>query len=106
MANGTTKTPINKIDNFFFKVNDIMISIKVLVIEATQYQAFVNNNWLVKPNAVLNWTMQELQLNQNGQHTHVPIMCGHFKMNTKPAPLIELEEEKKTYLGSLSSLIN
>ncbi|KAG9290027.1 hypothetical protein G9A89_010333 [Geosiphon pyriformis] len=36
-TNGATKTPIGKIDDFFFEVNGIIISIKVLVIEATQY---------------------------------------------------------------------
>ncbi|KAG9284341.1 hypothetical protein G9A89_023598 [Geosiphon pyriformis] len=40
-ANGATKTPIGEIDNFLFEVNGIMTPIKVLVIEATQYQALV-----------------------------------------------------------------
>ncbi|KAG9289659.1 hypothetical protein G9A89_014394 [Geosiphon pyriformis] len=40
-ANRVTKTPISKIDNFFFEVNDITILIKVLVMEATQYQALI-----------------------------------------------------------------
>ncbi|KAG9287515.1 hypothetical protein G9A89_023887 [Geosiphon pyriformis] len=43
-ADGNTKTPIEKIDNFFFKINRIQIPIKVLVMEATQYQALVGNN--------------------------------------------------------------
>ncbi|KAG9293295.1 hypothetical protein G9A89_007541 [Geosiphon pyriformis] len=34
-ADGTTKTPIGKIDNFLFEVNGIMTPIKVLVMEAT-----------------------------------------------------------------------
>ncbi|KAG9302005.1 hypothetical protein G9A89_021049 [Geosiphon pyriformis] len=33
--------------------------------EATQYQAFVGNDWLFKTNATLDWNTQELQLNQN-----------------------------------------
>ncbi|KAG9284344.1 hypothetical protein G9A89_023601 [Geosiphon pyriformis] len=64
-----------------------MILIKVFVIEATQYQALVGNDWLSKTNAVLDWTMQELQLSQN-------IVCGHFKP-TNSQPLIKLEEETK-----------
>ncbi|KAG9304206.1 hypothetical protein G9A89_019768 [Geosiphon pyriformis] len=36
-ADGVTKTPIGKIDNFPFEVNDIITPIKVLMIEATQY---------------------------------------------------------------------
>ncbi|KAG9299123.1 hypothetical protein G9A89_020436 [Geosiphon pyriformis] len=53
-ANGATKTPISKIDDFPFEVNSIMTSIKVLVIEATQYQALVGNDWLFKVNAINN----------------------------------------------------
>ncbi|KAG9291791.1 hypothetical protein G9A89_012076 [Geosiphon pyriformis] len=53
-ADGTIKTPINKIDNFPFEVNGIIMSIKVLVIEAMQYQALISNNWLSKTNTVLN----------------------------------------------------
>ncbi|KAG9303870.1 hypothetical protein G9A89_005780 [Geosiphon pyriformis] len=52
-ADGATKTPISKIDDFSFKVNDIVTPIKVLMIEATQYQALVGNNWLSKVNATL-----------------------------------------------------
>ncbi|KAG9299678.1 hypothetical protein G9A89_006394 [Geosiphon pyriformis] len=64
-ADRATKTPIDKIDDFSFEVNGIIIPIKVLVMEATQYQALVGNNWLTKTNTILNWTMQKLQLSQN-----------------------------------------
>ncbi|KAG9295111.1 hypothetical protein G9A89_006092 [Geosiphon pyriformis] len=94
-ADEATKTPISKIDEFPFEVNGIITPIKVLVIEATQYQALVGNNWLFKTNAVLDWTTQELQLSINGQHTRVPAMCGHFKILSREEPLIELEEEEK-----------
>ncbi|KAG9290256.1 hypothetical protein G9A89_022232 [Geosiphon pyriformis] len=74
-ADGATKTPIGKIDNF---------PIKVLVMEATQYQALVGNNWLVKTNTMLDWTIQELQFTT----------CGHFKTTNSSAPLIDFEEEE------------
>ncbi|KAG9306733.1 hypothetical protein G9A89_004442 [Geosiphon pyriformis] len=67
-VNGATKTPIGEIDNLPIEINSITVSIKVLVMEATQYQALVGNNWLSKTNAMLNWNMQKLQLSQNGQH--------------------------------------
>ncbi|KAG9304204.1 hypothetical protein G9A89_019766 [Geosiphon pyriformis] len=54
IVDGNTKTPIGKIDNFSFEINGIQISTKVLVIEATQYQALVENNWLSKANTILN----------------------------------------------------
>ncbi|KAG9303255.1 hypothetical protein G9A89_013581 [Geosiphon pyriformis] len=69
IANSATKTPIGEIDNLPFEINDIITPIKVLVIEATQYQALVGNNWLSKTNVMLDWTTQELQINQNGQYT-------------------------------------
>ncbi|KAG9295768.1 hypothetical protein G9A89_008996 [Geosiphon pyriformis] len=95
-ADSTMKTPIGKINDFPIEVNDIITPIKVLVIEATQYQALVDNDWLSKNNAVLDWTTQELQLSQNGQHTRVLTMCGHFKPNniTTSVLLINLEEKK------------
>ncbi|KAG9304399.1 hypothetical protein G9A89_019961 [Geosiphon pyriformis] len=94
-ANGVTKTPIGKIDNFPFEVNSIVTPIKVLVMEATQYQAFVGNDWLFKVNATLDWNIQELQLMYQGQHICVPAMCGHFKTPPREKLLIELEKEKE-----------
>ncbi|KAG9286791.1 hypothetical protein G9A89_012341 [Geosiphon pyriformis] len=51
-TNGTTKTPIGEINNFPIEVNSIMVPIKVLVMEATQYQALIGNNWLSKTNVL------------------------------------------------------
>ncbi|KAG9290622.1 hypothetical protein G9A89_011585 [Geosiphon pyriformis] len=67
-ANGVTKTLIGKINNLSIEVNGIIVSIKVLVIKATQYQALVGNDWLFKTNI-------ELQLSQNGQYTRIPYHC-------------------------------
>ncbi|KAG9305660.1 hypothetical protein G9A89_022582 [Geosiphon pyriformis] len=64
-ADGTTKIPIGKINDFLIKVNDIIILIKVLVMKTIQYQALV-----------------------------VPATCGHFKATNTTAPLIDFEEEK------------
>ncbi|KAG9286170.1 hypothetical protein G9A89_010184 [Geosiphon pyriformis] len=41
IADGVTKTPIGEIDDFPIKVNGIIVPIKVLVMEATQYQALI-----------------------------------------------------------------
>ncbi|KAG9305311.1 hypothetical protein G9A89_007806 [Geosiphon pyriformis] len=95
LANGTTKTPIGKIDAFPIKVNGITVPIKVLVMEATQYQGLVGNDWLSKTKTVLDWTTQELQLTFNNQYTCVPATCGYFKTPSEEEPLIELEEEEK-----------
>ncbi|KAG9284378.1 hypothetical protein G9A89_023635 [Geosiphon pyriformis] len=84
-ANRATKTPIGKIDNFPFKVNNIIIPIKALV----------GNDWLSKANTMLNWNTQELQLSQNSHHTCMPATCGDFKTTPNDKPLIELEEKKK-----------
>ncbi|KAG9302334.1 hypothetical protein G9A89_008826 [Geosiphon pyriformis] len=77
-ADGVTKTSIGEIDEFFFEVNGIVTPIKVLVMEATQYQALVGNDWLSK-----------------GQHIRVLATYGHFKTPPREKLLIELEEEKE-----------
>ncbi|KAG9285764.1 hypothetical protein G9A89_013189 [Geosiphon pyriformis] len=94
-ADKVTKTPIGKINDFPFEVNGIVTLIKVLVIEATQYQALVDNDWLSKVNAMLDWNIQEFQLTYQSQHIHVLAMCGHFKTPPKEKLLIELEKEKE-----------
>ncbi|KAG9291137.1 hypothetical protein G9A89_013009 [Geosiphon pyriformis] len=81
-TNRATKTPIGEINDFSIEVNDIIVLIKVLVMEATQYQALV-----------------ELVLSQNGQHTRVPAMCGHFKAINTTASLIDLEEKNQNLSG-------
>ncbi|KAG9297653.1 hypothetical protein G9A89_011168 [Geosiphon pyriformis] len=91
-ADGNTKTPIGEIDNFPFEINGIQISTKVLVMEATQYQALVRNDWLLKANTTLDWNTQELQLTFNRQHARVPATCGHFKNQCTEEPLIEFED--------------
>ncbi|KAG9295371.1 hypothetical protein G9A89_013400 [Geosiphon pyriformis] len=49
-TNGTTKTPISEINDLPIEINGIIVPIKILVMEATQYQALVGNNWLSKTN--------------------------------------------------------
>ncbi|KAG9290365.1 hypothetical protein G9A89_007096 [Geosiphon pyriformis] len=88
MADRTTKTPIGEIDDFSIEVNGIIVPIKVLVMEATQYQALVGNDWLSKTNTTLDWNTQKLQLSQNAT-------CGHFKTPNTPVPLIEFKKEEK-----------
>ncbi|KAG9295893.1 hypothetical protein G9A89_006632 [Geosiphon pyriformis] len=102
LADRATKTPIGKIDDFPFEVNGIITPIKVLVMEATQYQAFVGNDWLSKVNATLNWNTQEFQLTYQGQHICVPAMCGHFKTLLREKLLIELEKTKKNLSEKLT----
>ncbi|KAG9300060.1 hypothetical protein G9A89_018337 [Geosiphon pyriformis] len=50
-ADNMKKTPVREIDNFPFTIDGITILAKVLVMDASQYQAFVKNNWLLKANA-------------------------------------------------------
>ncbi|KAG9300816.1 hypothetical protein G9A89_003165 [Geosiphon pyriformis] len=102
-ANGMKKTPVGEINNFFFSIDGITILVKVLVMDAPQYQALVGNDWLFKANANLNWKTQELKISYQGQYTIVPVTC-------KKAPVFKFEEKKemsltKTYmaLGSTSN---
>ncbi|KAG9287919.1 hypothetical protein G9A89_017514 [Geosiphon pyriformis] len=67
-ADGMKKTPVGEIDNFPFTLDGITIPVKVLVMDAPQYQALVRNDWLQKANANLNWETQELTIFYQGQH--------------------------------------
>ncbi|KAG9288884.1 hypothetical protein G9A89_019506 [Geosiphon pyriformis] len=49
MADGAIKTPIGKIDNLPIEINGIIVPIKVLIMEAIQYQALRNQNLSGKP---------------------------------------------------------
>ncbi|KAG9290088.1 hypothetical protein G9A89_010394 [Geosiphon pyriformis] len=54
-ADGMKKTPVEEIDDFPFSIDGITIPVKVLVMDTPQYQALVENDWLLKTNANLNW---------------------------------------------------
>ncbi|KAG9287751.1 hypothetical protein G9A89_004154 [Geosiphon pyriformis] len=77
-ADGIKKTPVRKIDNFPFTIDGITILVKVLVMNAPQYQALIGNDWLLKANANLNWETQELKILYQEQYTIVPATCGIF----------------------------
>ncbi|KAG9287535.1 hypothetical protein G9A89_019596 [Geosiphon pyriformis] len=87
-ADGMKKTPVGEIDNFPFTINRITIPVKVLVMNAPQYQALVGNDWLLKANANLDWETQELKISYQGQYTIIPATY-------EKAPVFEFEEEKK-----------
>ncbi|KAG9293511.1 hypothetical protein G9A89_005514 [Geosiphon pyriformis] len=94
-ADSMKKTPVGKIDDFPFSIDGIIIPVKVLVIDALQYQALVRNDWLLKANANLNWETQELKISYQGQYTIVPATCGTFNKRSEKAPVFEFEEEKE-----------
>ncbi|KAG9300767.1 hypothetical protein G9A89_023565 [Geosiphon pyriformis] len=92
-ADGSTKLPYGEIDSFPFEINSIVIPTKVLVMDATQYQVLVGNDWLTKANATLDWTTQELLINYNGHQAKIPATCGHFqKPSANQRPTFEFEE--------------
>ncbi|KAG9289027.1 hypothetical protein G9A89_015576 [Geosiphon pyriformis] len=78
IADGMKKTPVGEIDDFSFSIDEITIPVKVLVIDAPQYQALVGNDWLLKANANLNWETQELKISYQRQYTIVPATCSIF----------------------------
>ncbi|KAG9296274.1 hypothetical protein G9A89_014866 [Geosiphon pyriformis] len=89
------KTPVGEIDNFPFTLDGITIPVKVLVMDAPQYQALVRNDWLQKANANLNWETQELTISYQGQYARVSAICGTFNKRSEKAPAFEFEPEKK-----------
>ncbi|KAG9300418.1 hypothetical protein G9A89_010043 [Geosiphon pyriformis] len=70
-------TPVGEIDNFPFTLDGITIPVKVLVMNALQYQAL-------------------LTISYQGQHAWVSATCGTFNKRSEkiPAFKFELEEEK------------
>ncbi|KAG9299050.1 hypothetical protein G9A89_020363 [Geosiphon pyriformis] len=112
-ADDMKKIPVGEIDNFLFTFDGITIPVKVLVMDASQYQALIENDWLQKANANLNWETQELTISYQKQHVRVPATCGTFNKHSEKAPAFEfeLEEEKpliETFmaLGSMSNWAN
>ncbi|KAG9302480.1 hypothetical protein G9A89_006444 [Geosiphon pyriformis] len=104
-ANGIKKTPVEEIDNFPFTLDGITILVKVLVMDAPQYQALVRNNWLQKANANLNWETQKLTISYQGQHVWVPAICGTFNKCFEKAPAFEFEpEEEKPIIETFMAL--
>ncbi|KAG9287612.1 hypothetical protein G9A89_019673 [Geosiphon pyriformis] len=95
MNYGMKKTPVEEIDNFLFTIDRITIPVKVLVIDAPQYQALFRNNWLLKTNANLDWETQELKISYQEQHTIVSAICRTFNKRSEKAPVLEFEEEKE-----------
>ncbi|KAG9290689.1 hypothetical protein G9A89_011652 [Geosiphon pyriformis] len=53
-ADDMKKTPVGEINDFSFSIDGITILVKVLIMDASQYQALVKNDWLLKANANLN----------------------------------------------------
>ncbi|KAG9295170.1 hypothetical protein G9A89_006151 [Geosiphon pyriformis] len=105
------KTPVGKIDNFPFTLDGITIPVKVLVIDALQYQALVGNYWLQKANAKLDWETQELQISYQEQHVRISATCGTFNKCSEKAPAFEFkpEEEKpiiETFMALGSTALN
>ncbi|KAG9289186.1 hypothetical protein G9A89_022495 [Geosiphon pyriformis] len=94
-ANDMKKTPVEKINNFLFIIDEITIPVKVLVIDIPQYQAFIENNWLFKTNANLNWETQKLKILYQGQYTRVPAICNTFNKKSEKNLVFEFEEKKK-----------
>ncbi|KAG9287172.1 hypothetical protein G9A89_003020 [Geosiphon pyriformis] len=91
-------TPIGKIDNFPFTLDEITIPVKVLVMDTPQYQAFIGNDWLQKANANLNWETQELTISYQGQHARISAICGTFNKCSEKAPAFEFEPEEENPL--------
>ncbi|KAG9300775.1 hypothetical protein G9A89_023573 [Geosiphon pyriformis] len=104
-ADGMKKTPVGEIDNFSFTLDGITIPVKVLVMDAPQYQALVGNDWLQKANANLNWETQELTISYQGQNARVSATCGTFNKHSEKAPAFEFEpEEEKPFIETFMAL--
>ncbi|KAG9307168.1 hypothetical protein G9A89_016996 [Geosiphon pyriformis] len=75
-ADGIKKTPVGEIDNFLFTLDGITIPVKVLVMDAPQYQAL-------------------LTISYQGQHAQVPVIYGTFNKRSEKALAFEFEPEEE-----------
>ncbi|KAG9298095.1 hypothetical protein G9A89_004959 [Geosiphon pyriformis] len=100
-ADSMKKTPVRKIDNFLFTIDGITIPVKVLVMDAPQYQALIKNDWFLKTNANLDWEIQELKISYQGQHIIVSATCRTFNKQSEKVPVLEFEEEKEMPLTEI-----
>ncbi|KAG9291864.1 hypothetical protein G9A89_012149 [Geosiphon pyriformis] len=83
------KTPVGEIDNFPFTLDGITISVKVLVMDAPQYQALT----------------QELTISYQRQHARIPATCGTFNKHSEKAPAFKFEpEEEKPIMETFMAL--
>ncbi|KAG9304998.1 hypothetical protein G9A89_007401 [Geosiphon pyriformis] len=99
------KTPVGEIDNFPFTLDGITIPVKILVIDASQYQALIENDWLQKANANLNWEIQELTISYQGRHVRVLATCSTFNKRSEKAPAFEFKpKEKKPLIETFMAL--
>ncbi|KAG9285606.1 hypothetical protein G9A89_009246 [Geosiphon pyriformis] len=104
-ADSMKKTPVGEIDNFPFTLDRITIPVKVLVMDTSQYQALIGNDWLQKANANLNWETQELTISYQGQHARVSVICDTFNKRSEKAPAFEFEpEEEKPIIETFMAL--
>ncbi|KAG9289359.1 hypothetical protein G9A89_007920 [Geosiphon pyriformis] len=104
-ADGMKKTPVGEIDNFPFTLDGITIPVKVFVMDTSQYQALIGNDWLQETNANLNWETQELTIFYQGQHVRVPAICSTFNKCSEKAPAFEFEpEEEKPIIETFMAL--
>ncbi|KAG9292789.1 hypothetical protein G9A89_006350 [Geosiphon pyriformis] len=104
-ADGMKKTSVGEIENFLFTLDGITIPVKVLVMDAPQYQALLGNDWLQKANANLNWETQELTISYQEQHAQVPATYGTFNKCSEKAPVFEFElEEEKPFIETFMAL--
>ncbi|KAG9284418.1 hypothetical protein G9A89_023675 [Geosiphon pyriformis] len=77
-ADGMKKTPVEEINNFPFTLDGITISVKVLIMDAPQYQALKHK---------------------------IPATCGTFNKCSEKAPAFEFElEEKKPLIETFMAL--
>ncbi|KAG9287009.1 hypothetical protein G9A89_022973 [Geosiphon pyriformis] len=104
-ADGIKKTSVGEINNFPFTLVRITIPVKVLVMDAPQYQAFVRNDWLQKANVKLDWKTQELQISYQEQYVRVSATCGTFNKHSEKALAFEFEpKEEKPIIETFMAL--
>ncbi|KAG9298963.1 hypothetical protein G9A89_020276 [Geosiphon pyriformis] len=66
-----------------------------LILNSGSAGTLVENNWLLKANANLDWETQELKISYQEQYTIVPATYNTFNKQSKKAPVFEFEKGKE-----------
>ncbi|CAB4418407.1 unnamed protein product [Rhizophagus irregularis] len=73
-ANGTRVRSLGEIQDLPLKVRNLIIKTNVQIIESSDSVFILENNWMRKVNAALDWNKKMLTIRYNGRSTTVPVI--------------------------------
>ena len=97
---GRQSAPLGMVKQLKININGIIIPEDAIVTEALGYNVLLENSWLNKANAVIDYKLNQLTAEYKGQVTTIPITCAEridprfFTQIYNENNELELEEEE------------